>query len=110
MKMTFTCHVCGKNTELEVDEKKYMQYRRDSKAQEAFADKDSFYRETIISGMCYACQEKLFNRPAPGNEAEWGKFLGECCCCGRPVYEKDVDKSGAGFKCASCGNDEYEEV
>lgn len=58
----------------------------------------TFDREVFISGMCYDCQEKTFNRPAPGHEEEWGKCAGECPVCGCPIYDKNL----ADDKCPQC--------
>ena len=59
----------------------------------------TFQKELFISGFCYECQEKTFNRPAPGHEKEWGEVEGECPVCGAPLYRKDVARD----KCPTCG-------
>lgn len=103
----FKCS-CGKITELNVPEDKWQIYLQGVVAvQNIFPDADSFYRETLINGTCYECQEKLFHRPAPGHEKEWGKYIGECACCGAPVRECDIHDGQ--FKCVSCKCTEYEE-
>lgn len=71
----------------------------------AFKGLDNFSREVLISGVCNSCQEKTFNTPAPGNEAAFGKNIGECKCCGSPLWEKDVDEEG-NVECPCCGCDQ----
>lgn len=50
---------------------------------------DTFLRELNITGTCPECYERIFNSPVI---SDWGKELGSCYCCDRPIYQKDIDK------------------
>lgn len=91
--VTKKCPNCLKLTECDMTPVEYAKYKSGILVQEVFPDKDAFYRETLITGMCYDCQSKLFNRPKPGED--WGTPE-ECPVCGSSVYEKD------GWVCPSC--------
>ena len=73
----------------------------------SLAELDDFGRELVKTGMCYDCQERVFHRPLPEHEEMWGKQIGECECCGSPIYDKmDGDASGL-HKCSQCGEEFY---
>lgn len=95
MKVTKICPHCGKSEEHEVDEQQWLDWQGGMRIQDAMPDKDAFLREWFISGACYDCISKIFNKPKPGED--WGEMLGECECCGCPVYAKD---NGV---CPQCG-------
>lgn len=83
---------------------KLAQYNAGENIMRAFGDKNPFERELIMTGMCFECQENVFSRPAPGNEEKWGSYLGECECCGAPIYEKKHAMEVPGtYKCNGCG-------
>lgn len=88
---------------MQVDAEAYSKYCNGAKAQDVFPHMNPFEREMIISGNCYSCQERIFNRPAPGNESLWGERLGECMCCGSSIYEKKHNVGPNMYQCASCG-------
>lgn len=94
------CSSCGKDFEadLEVSEADNESIESGSMTLKDAMKPGTFQKELFISGMCYDCQEKVFNRPAPGHEKEWGSLIGECEECGSPLYERDV-KNG---RCPSC--------
>lgn len=101
------CPMCGKVSVREYDGVAIMSYQAGSMSvQQAFPSSHPSDREFLISGMCYDCCEKTFNQPAPGHEEDWGEQLGECACCGRPVYKKDLNEDEE-FTCISCACDEY---
>lgn len=100
LKQSFKC-MCGKTTQLDIDSARLSRVQAGEHVQHVFPDASPFFREVIISGTCYDCQQKLFNRPAPGHEKEWGAFIGSCPCCDRAIYEKDV-KDGK-YTCTACG-------
>lgn len=50
---------------------------------------ESYMRELSITSLCPECFEKTFNVPVV---SDWGKRLGHCNCCDRPIYQKDIDK------------------
>lgn len=103
MEYTQVCPICKKEVTMEVDEQKFHEYEGGENIQNVFGDKDKFFREWLISGMCYDCSSKLFNAPKPGED--WGPIVGECENCGAPLYNKD---NGV---CPSCGyNPEMEEL
>ena len=107
--VTKCCPMCYKNTTHKVDMERYFDMmQRGIVIQKAFPEYSSFKREFLINGMCYDCQEKFYNRPAPGHEKAWGKQIGVCDCCDAPVYEKDVEKGV--FRCVKCYQTEYSEV
>lgn len=104
MTVEIICPFCGNVTKLDVDKDAYAAYRMSGlfggSVQNAFPDLNDFERETLISRMCFDCQEKTFNRPQPGHEEAFGKRVGECEVCGCPIYEKDkVDDK---YKCPQC--------
>lgn len=71
----FKCS-CGKITELYIPDDKWQIYLQGVVAvQKIFPEADCFYRETLINGTCYDCQEKLFHRPAPGHEKSGASTL-----------------------------------
>ena len=79
MKITKICPHCGKSEEHEVDEQQWLDWQGG----------------TRVRGTCYDCISKIFNKPKPGED--WGEMLGECECCGCPVYAKDKGV------CPQCG-------
>lgn len=81
------CPGCGETVTKVVSYEKIKKWRNGALIQEVYPNKDSFFREWLISGMCYECQSKMFNRPAPG--MNWGKRIGECEVCGTSLWEKD---------------------
>ena len=103
------CPFCGKVSTHSYDKDAYERYMSgECSIQEVFYNEHPMDRELLLTGMCHDCCEKTFGTPAPEHEAEWGKCVGECDCCGRPVYEKDA-KEGT-FRCKSCGNDSYDVI
>lgn len=113
------CPFCGASTELEVDKEEYAAYVHDRNLILHFGKRPDYERELIRTGMCYSCQERTFGRPMPGNENAWGNCLGECDCCGTPIYDKASAAADGKYVCKSCclvhryeGNElipEYEE-
>lgn len=101
--INMTCPSCGKISSMNVDEMQYMSYQHGANIQDAFPLMNAFDREVMISGLCHECQEKVFNRPAPGHEALWGNYVGECSCCGSPLYENKNCVGYQQFKCEQCG-------
>lgn len=106
MKMRKTCPFCNKVSTLELNDKQYDKYVRGASVQVAFPKLSPFVRECIINGLCFDCQEKFYNKPAPGNEEKFGERLGSCSCCDRPVWSKDITDDK--FICSNCGSDEYD--
>lgn len=103
MKMLeISCPFCKKMSKLEYDSAGLSAYNAGASIMEAFPEMNSFERELIISGMCFDCQERTFNTPAPGHEAEWGEKITECGCCGSPIWRKDI-KEGQPVVCPCCG-------
>lgn len=96
----FICMSCGKEhtIQIEVSEEQKNGIDAGVLSLKEVCKPGTFQREVFISGMCYDCQEKIFNRPAPGHEEEWGEVVGECPVCGCPTYQRDVDKD----KCPQC--------
>lgn len=106
MTVTTLCSACGAETKLTLPEKNYTNYiNGDLPVQVCFPKENVFVRENLISGLCFDCQSRIFHRPKPGQEAAWGKLLGNCTCCDRPVYECDIVDGK--FVCEDCGNTEY---
>lgn len=110
-----SCPNCGKIWDHAITEKEYDRIypkpgsgKEPEKVQVVLSGYNAFERELYISGMCFDCQEKIFHRPQPNNVDKWGKRLGSCCCCGRPVYEIDVVNGE--YLCDECACDEYEVV
>lgn len=104
MEVSKVCPFCGEISTLYVKDSQYNNYMRGMNIMQAFDDVDAFGRELIISGVCFNCQEKVFNKPLKFHEKEWGKFLGECVCCGCSIYEnhnksKRIDTQ---YECPSC--------
>lgn len=95
------CPFCGATSSIEVDEVKYERYVRTGDLRENFGNRNPFERELIKTGICYDCQEKTFGTPLPEHEKEWGTYLGECSCCGMPIYS-NKHKDGDLYVCPSC--------
>jgi hypothetical protein len=106
MKVEKVCFSCGQVTSIECDESGYSKWINGEKIQHAMPSLSVMEREALISSMCFDCQEDFFNMPKPGNESKFGKRLGECDCCGRAVWEKDINPDGT-FICKSCGETSY---
>lgn len=104
MQITKTCPFCGNVSNLFVKDEQWEKYERGTSAPQAFNDIDDFGRELIISGICFSCQEKTFNKPLKFHEEEWGELLGDCMNCGCSIYKnhnkckKEPDK----YECPSC--------
>ena len=65
--ITTTCPFCGKLTEIEVDEKTFARYQAgEVLIQDAFPELNASERELLITGMCFDCQDRVFN-----DEDEW---------------------------------------
>mgnify|MGYP003431557648 CR=1 FL=1 len=107
MKIKKKCPFCSNVTEVEVKDADMRKYEGGMLVQRAFPYLTSMQRDVIVNGTCYECSEKMYNIPAPGHEELFGKRIGECACCGRAVWEKDI-KDGV-FECGSCHQDEYDE-
>ncbi|MCM1215004.1 MAG: hypothetical protein NC548_10845 [Lachnospiraceae bacterium] len=102
MKQVYKCPMCGRKTELEVDENAWDLYQSSGKpVQECFPESNAFFRETLINGTCYDCQSKTFHRPKPGDEDKWGSEIGECANCGCPAFE--IDRKDGNYMCPQCG-------
>lgn len=71
--------------------------------EENFPELNNFEREALISGMCFDCQEATFHKPKPGNEKAFGRYIGECECCGAPIWERD--EIDGGYVCTQCGEE-----
>ncbi len=97
MSASLKCSICSRIFILEMTDAEYERYMGSSlSAQECFPNKDSFFREALISHMCYDCQSKVFHKPKPGED--WGPVVCECEVCGAPVYTSDDNM------CSCCGN------
>lgn len=107
MNIVKTCPMCNKETVVNMNYKDFLKWQQGALIQEAAPKMHPMKRECLVSGMCFDCQEKVYNTPKPGNEAAFGKRLGECACCGRAVYVKDIVDGK--FTCASCKEHEFEE-
>lgn len=97
---SFMCAICGKkrNVEFDISDEDLVKVDAGMMDLKDVLKPGSFQREVLISGMCYDCQEKTFNRPAPGHEEEWGEPVKECPICGCPLYKKNVDED----RCPTC--------
>lgn len=104
MKVEKVCFSCGKVTTIECDDAGYSKWVNGMNILAAMPSLSIMEREALISGMCFDCQEGLFNIPKPGNEVKFGKRIGECDCCGMAVWEKDIKPDGT-FRCKSCYGD-----
>lgn len=104
MEVVKICPFCGESSTLYVKDGQIEKYEAGASVQEAFDDIDSFGRELIISGVCFNCQEKVFNRPLKCHEASWGRELFECECCGTPIYSEHnkSKKNPNAWECPSC--------
>ena len=94
------CACCGAITAVEVSEEAHDKYISGSTVLDAFPELNVFDREVLISSMCYDCISKNYNIPKPGED--WGEQVGECECCGAPIWKKDYDENNM-YKCVSCG-------
>lgn len=89
------CKFCSKEIELELTDKEFEDLNvRDMHVQRALPNRDAFFRECFISGICYDCQSETFHKPKPGDDS-WGAVIGECDVCGASIYDvKDRTKDG----------------
>lgn len=94
---TQICRFCGKSESHDVPVDGLEKWQDGMRIQDAMPKEELFLREFLITGVCYECQSKLYNRPMPGED--WGEMLGECENCGAPIYPKDMGV------CPSCGED-----
>lgn len=95
------CKFCGKIQAVNVDEKRYSKWVGGELIQKAMPDLNAFDRDVLVLELCHDCLSKTYNMPKPGED--WGKQLGCCDCCDRPVWEKDVMEDGS-FICPNCGS------
>lgn len=104
MKYKSICPMCCRPSETrgDVTTAQLQDYRTGTLVQKAFPNLDAFDREIIINGTCYDCQEKMYNRPAPGHEEKFGEYICDCDVCGAPLWEKD--RKEAGITCPTCYN------
>lgn len=90
-----TCPICYKNSSCNIDIEKYYQFLQGKVDVKAMFPKYSKFRERLLKeGICFTCQEKMYNQPSPDNENVWGEQLGNCPKCERPIYRKDLNKEG----------------
>ena len=102
--VSMVCPICGKTHIITLSRDSLEKYKSNVTIdQKSFPTLDDFQRGSLISHMCFDCQEKTFHRPAPGHEAEWGKWFAECDVCGASIWDpKDRDKDGK-LVCHCCG-------
>lgn len=99
-----TCPFCGGETTVHCSAQEMDSYMQNVSVNEQnFPRMRKFDREALITGMCHECQEATFHTPAPGNEAAFGKRIGDCECCGAPIWE--CDKIGGKYVCVQCGEE-----
>lgn len=98
------CPFCKTVTKIELTEGEANALNRGELVQRACPNKNKFERETLINGLCFGCQERTFNMPAPGNETAWGDELGECECCGGVIWSIKNKKANREneYLCPSC--------
>lgn len=65
-----TCPFCGKVTELIVPARGYRLWQEGELIQNALPDLTAGERETLISGLCPACQDRFFADPDEEEEDE----------------------------------------
>lgn len=95
------CPICKKSHKLEMASEDWALYL--AKGVKALPRKyNSFQREQLISNMCIECQEETFGCPAPGHEKEWGEQLGECECCGAPIWSIRNKTPIGTYQCLTC--------
>ena len=70
----------------------------------ALSKRNAFEREVVISGMCFSCQERVFNKPSPEHQTDWGEYVGECPCCDTTIWSKKNLTPGGYYLCPSCGS------
>lgn len=93
--VTKTCPYCNTVEEHTYPKMGLELYRDGMSVQLALPKETAFAREFLITGACFDCISRIFNKPKPGED--WGEIICECECCGAPIYEKDD------MKCPSCG-------
>lgn len=102
MQVITKCPFCGKTGVVNVNQKEMYKYRNGTNIVEAFPRMKACDREMLISGICYKCQEKMWNRPCE-NASSWGDELGECPICGRAVWSiHDGVVENEPFQCQGC--------
>lgn len=112
MRLMKKCPVCGQVGFMDVDAEGYTLLTQGVEVQDAFPTYSASEKQFIATGLCYNCQEKVFNVPAPGHEKQFGKLIGNCPWCKHYIWAKDAIREDV-FVCPSCGtivNDKCEEV
>lgn len=102
VEVTKKCPFCRNETKLRVDQVKLDMFNQGVNIMHLFVSESPFFRETLLTGMCSDCQEKTFNRPAPGHEADWGEEIGECETCGAPLWSIRNRLADGTIQCTSC--------
>lgn len=96
------CPFCSNVTNVNVDDNSWKNYLNGVPILHALNNVNKFDREVVISGICHACQEKVFHTPTPEHAKEWGKSLGECPNCGCEVYLHKDKKEDGSYQCNGC--------
>lgn len=60
MKVKTTCPMCGKTTEIEVEEKGYKLWKQGARIQDALGTLTADQREMLISGICPVCWDRMW--------------------------------------------------
>lgn len=60
MTLVKKCPMCGVDTTITVPRQQYANWRSGMLIQDAMPELDADTRETLISGFCASCQDKLF--------------------------------------------------
>ena len=100
MKIQKMCPSCRNQYEIEVDDASIRALENGAMVHNALGKYDLFTRECFISGLCFDCQSKVFNRPKPGES--WGEQH-ECPNCECSVWDKNFREDKGNYRCPSCG-------
>lgn len=63
LKVTITCPSCGLPYYLTVPKEGYVKWQSGTLIQNALPELSSWDRESLITGLCFNCQDKIFTEP-----------------------------------------------
>ena len=58
------CPICLETDQMSVDKECYEKWKGGELVQNAFPGTSAEFRETLITGMCMACQDQIFGDPS----------------------------------------------
>lgn len=79
--ITCKCPFCGNVSTITCYKDAWDQYKQGALIQDVFFDMDSHSRETLISGLCFSCQEYFYQMPEEDCDDDDDPCDGICDLC-----------------------------